>query len=189
MSEPFFLNEDNVKQYIDMTADYDGQWFLEQFTKYIPQNHKALELGIGPGTDLENIRQKYNVVGSDYSFVFAERYKRQHPEVKIMVLDAITIKTEEPFNTIYSNKVLHHLTHDELKASIVRQAEMLEKEAFVLHTFWKGTGTDEYQGLLFNYYENEELQSLFGDYFDIICLENYSEIKDDDSILVVAQRK
>ena len=144
MRKPFFLNEDNVKQYMDMTADYDGQWFFEQFKKYIPHNNKVLELGMGPGKDLENIRRNYDVVGSDYSFIFAELYKRRHPEVKIMVLDAVTIKTEGMFDTIYSNKVLHHLTPDDLKASIARQAQMLKKDAVILHTFWIGNGADEY---------------------------------------------
>ncbi len=189
MSEEFFLDEDNVQQYVNMTADYDGSWFLEQFKKYIPGTYKALELGMGPGKDLENIRQIYNVVGSDYSFIFAELYKRQHPEVKIMVLDAITIKTDIQFDTIYSNKVLHHLTLNDFKASIDRQAQMLNKGALIFHTFWKGNGSDEYDGLLFNYYEKNDLKTLFEAQFEIICIEVYKEVKADDSILLVAKRK
>jgi len=189
MNEPFFLNENNVKQYIDMTADYDGQWFLTQFLKHIPQDHNALELGMGPGTDLDNIRQHYDVVGSDYSFVFAERYKHRHPEVKIMILDAITIKTDMHFDVIYSNKVLHHLSHQDLKKSIRRQAELLDKNALIFHTFWSGSGTDEYQGLLFNYYNKKDIKELFEDQFHITHLETYQENKTDDSILLVAQKK
>jgi len=189
MSVPFFLNEDNVKQYLDMTAEYDGKWFFEQFKKYIPKNNRVLELGMGPGKDLENIRQCYDVVGSDYSFLFAEMYKRQHPEVKVMILDAITIKTDEHFDTIYSNKVLHHLPQDDLKASIARQAQMLNKDALIFHTFWKGSGSDEYEGLLFNYYEKEDLQALFAEQFEIVALESYQELKEDDSLLLVAKRK
>lgn len=189
MSESFFEKEDNVKQYLEMTADYDGTWFFEQFKKHIPKDYKALELGMGPGKDLDNIRQAYDVVGSDYSFVFAELYKRSHPEVKVMVLDAINIKTSRPFDCIYTNKVLHHLNEKDLKKSIKRQHEVLNPGGIVFHTFWLGTGQENYEGMLFNYYELNEIKALFEDQFDIINLMSYKEFKDDDSILLVAKKK
>ncbi|WP_185968920.1 trans-aconitate 2-methyltransferase [Carboxylicivirga sp. M1479] len=189
MSESFFEKEENVKQYLEMTADYDGLWFYEQFKKHIPPSYKALELGMGPGKDLDNIRQSYHVVGSDFSFTFAELYKRQHPEVKIMVLDAVTIKTPKRFNCIYSNKVLHHLTAKDLSASIQRQAQVLEKDGLIFHTFWKGTGEENYEGMLFNYYEIEALKELFDASFEIVHIDTYQEFKEDDSILLVARKK
>ncbi len=189
MSESFFENEDNIKQYLEMTADYDGTWFYEQFKRFIPTMGKVLELGMGPGKDLDSIRQQYDVVGSDYSFVFAELYKRQHPEVKVMVLDAVTIKTKQPFDCIYSNKVLHHLTTDELKKSLARQADVLNNKGMLLHTFWRGSGHDEFQGLRFQYYEQNELRKLFEEHFNIIHIAGYQELKADDSIIVVAQKR
>ena len=189
MSESFFEKEDNVRQYLEMTADYDGQWFFEQFKKHIPCHYKALELGMGPGKDLDNIRQLYDVVGSDYSFVFAEMYKRNHPEVKVMVLDAITIKTKQNFDCIYSNKVLHHLPKNDLGQSIQRQYEVLNDKGIVFHTFWKGTGQENYEGMLFNYYEIKDIEQSFEKQYNILCIETYKEFKDNDSILVVAQKK
>ncbi|MBR8534603.1 class I SAM-dependent methyltransferase [Carboxylicivirga sediminis] len=188
MSDTFFEKEENVRQYLEMTSEYDGTWFYEQFQKHIPTSGKILELGMGPGKDLDNIRQKYNVIGSDYSFVFAELYKRQHPEIKVMVLDAVTIKTKLHFDCIYSNKVMHHLTTSDFKQSLARQAEILNSKGLVLHTFWRGSGKDEFQGLLFQYYEQDELQQLFGEQFNIIHIASYQELKPDDSIIVVAQK-
>lgn len=189
MSQDFFLNEENVKQYIEMTSEYDGAWFYNQFKHYVPTNFKALELGMGSGIDLNNIRQHYDVVGSDYSFVFAELYKRSHPEVKIMILDAVSIKTDAKFDCIYSNKVLHHLSSDDLKASIKRQSQMLESGAIVFHTFWNGSGSETYDGLLFNYYDSAMLNKLFADDFEIIDQLHYQEFKVDDSILLIAKKK
>ncbi|MCG8581653.1 MAG: class I SAM-dependent methyltransferase [Bacteroidales bacterium] len=189
MSESFFEREENVKQYFEMTADYDGSWFFDQFQKHIPVQYKCLELGMGPGKDLDNIRTKYDVVGSDYSFVFAELYKRSHPEIKIKVLDAVTIRIKQTFDCIYTNKVLHHLSHDDVKKSISRQAEVLNENGLVLHTFWKGTGQENYEGMLFHYYETEEIKQLFGQQFDIIHISTYKEFKEDDSIILVAQKK
>jgi trans-aconitate methyltransferase len=189
MSESFFEKEENVKQYLELTADYDGSWFFEQFKRYIPASSQCLELGMGPGKDLDNIRQNYEVVGSDYSFVFAELYKRRHPEVKIKVLDAVTIKIKQAFDCIYSNKVLHHLSLADFEQSINRQAEILNPEGLVLHTFWKGMGQENYQGMLFHYYELNEIKALFEKQFNIIHISTYKEFKNDDSILVVAQMK
>ncbi|MCT4643930.1 MAG: class I SAM-dependent methyltransferase [Carboxylicivirga sp.] len=188
MSESFFEKEKNVRQYLEMTADYDGQWFLVQFLKHIPKEYRALELGIGPGKDLENIRQHYDVVGSDYSFVFAELYKRSHPEVKIMVLDAVSIKVKEQFDCIYTNKVLHHLPTEDLIQSLQRQSEVLNQDGLVFHTFWRGSGQDKYDDLLFNYYETNELKKFFEQHYTILCIEYYKELKENDSILVVAQK-
>ncbi|WP_430816019.1 class I SAM-dependent methyltransferase [Carboxylicivirga sp. RSCT41] len=189
MSESFFEKEENVKQYFEMTADYDGRWFFEQFKKHVPVNYKCLELGMGPGKDLDNIRLEYDVVGSDYSFVFAELYKRSHPEIKIKVLDAVTIKIKQIFDCIYTNKVLHHLTFDDVKKSISRQAEILNTKGLVLHTFWKGTGQENYEGMLFHYYETEEVIQMFEQEFKVLHISTYKEFKEDDSIIVVAQKK
>ena len=189
MSESFFEKEDNVKQYFEMTADYDGRWFLEQFKRFIPAGSQCLELGIGPGKDLDNIRQTYEVTGSDYSFIFAELYKRSHPEVKIKVLDAVTIKIKTTFDCIYTNKVLHHLPVAELEQSIKRQTEILNENGLVLHTFWKGTGQENYEGMLFHYYETDEVKALFEKQFNIVHISTYKEFQEDDSILVVAQKK
>lgn len=171
-----------------MTADYDGRWFLQQFTRFIPLNHKALELGMGPGKDLDNIRQSYDVFGSDYSFVFTDLYKRKYPEVKVMVQDAISIQVNVKFDCIYSNKVLHHLPAKDLNSLLARQAEILNKNGLVLHTFWRGSGKDEFQGLLFHYYEQDEIKQLFEAHFEIIHMANYEELKADDSIIVVAKK-
>ena len=122
----FFHQEKNVNEYIKMVDGYDGRELIEELQKHLPRGSSVLELGMGPGIDLTLLKKYYQVTGSDYSEVFIERYRKQHPEADLIVLNATTLKTDRKFKGLYSNKVLMHLTREELKQSIKRQVEILE---------------------------------------------------------------
>ena len=162
-------------------------------TKYLPRNSSVLEIGMGPGTDLLILEKYYkdqgHVTGSDYSKIFIDRYRKQHPDSDLIVLNAITLKTDQKFQGLYSNKVLIHLTREELKQSIKRQADILEPEGIICHSFWRGDKEENYDGLLFIYYTAKQLQKLFEDSFDIIKIEKYKEMESYDSLYIIARKK
>jgi 2-polyprenyl-3-methyl-5-hydroxy-6-metoxy-1,4-benzoquinol methylase len=60
------------------------------------------------------------VTGSDLSEVFLKLYWKDHPHADTLLLDAVTINTDRTFDCIYSNKVLHHLSADDLQKSLER---------------------------------------------------------------------
>jgi len=92
-------------------------------------------------------------------------------------------------DAIYSNKVLHHLSDSELASSIERQSAVLTKQGVVLHSFWYGDRVEEFSGMMFYYRDEEFLKSVFSPFFDIVRMERYTEIEDDDSLLLVARAK
>ena len=47
--------------------------------------------------------------------MFVDKYKKENPEADLLKLDAVTLTTNKMFDCIYSNKVLHHLTREDLK--------------------------------------------------------------------------
>jgi len=143
---------------------------------------------MGPGTDLNILRRFYKATGSDYSEIFIDRYRKPHPNANLLVLDALTLETDRKFQGIYSNKVLMHLTREELKQSIKRQAEILESGGIICHSFWLGDKEENYDGLIFIYYTAKQLQTLFIDTFDIIKIEKYQEIEPDDSLFIIARK-
>jgi hypothetical protein len=49
----FFDTEKGVEQYIKMAEGYDGAELIKILQKYLPQNSTVLELGIGPGKDMD----------------------------------------------------------------------------------------------------------------------------------------
>ena len=125
----FFDTEKGVEEYLEMAKGHDGRELIEKLSEYLPANSTVLELGIGPGTDLELLSKRYEVTGSDNSNLFLERYRKVNPEADLILLDAVTLETDRRFDCIFSNKVLQHLQREELEESIPRQAEVLNEMA------------------------------------------------------------
>ncbi len=184
----YFDNEAHVAKYIKMVEGYDGTWLIDQLRSYLKVQSTVLELGMGPGTDLDLLQKYFRVTGSDSSQVFVNRYKKMHPTADVLVLDATQLNLDRRFDCIYSNKVLIHLTKEECKQSLSLQKNLVNPGGIVFHTFWVGNKTEDFDGLLFVYYTKEELQWLFEKHFSILVMKMYKEFKKDDSIIVIAQK-
>ena len=184
----FYDTEKGVEQYIKMAEGYDGAELIKILQKYLPENSTVLELGIGPGKDMDILKKSYAVTGSDNSQVFLDKYKEKHRDVDLL-LDSVTMKTDRKFDCIYSNKVLHHLTKENLTKSLQRQKELLNLNGIAFHSFWKGNKVEEMKGLLFTYYEIEDLNEIVESNFDVLAMETYTEMEKDDSIYVVLRTR
>ena len=185
----FFDTKQGVEQYIKMAEGYDGADLIKILQKYLPENSIVLELGIGPGKDMDILKKLYAVTGSDNSQVFLDKYKENHQDDDLLLLDAVTIQTDRKFDCIYSNKVLHHLTKEDLTKSFQRQKEMLNPNGITFHSFWKGNKIEEMEGLLFTYYETDDLRKMLESNFEILALETYTEMEKDDSIYVALRTR
>jgi cyclopropane fatty-acyl-phospholipid synthase-like methyltransferase len=187
----YFDNEKNVKDYIKMIEDYDydPMVLINILRKHLKKGSTLLELGMGPGQDLDILKNYYNVTGSDSSQIFVNRYKKSHPESDIIRIDARDIRVKRKFDCIYSNKVLIHLTKEQCEDSLKQQINILKLNGILFHTFWYGTKTEKYQDLLFTYYTEDELRNMVKNDYNITCMERYTEDKKDDSIMIILQRK
>jgi len=185
----FFDTEKGVEQYIKMAEGYDGAELIKILQEFVPENSTILELGMGPGKDLEILHKIFNVTGSDSSQIFLDKYKEKYQDTDLLLLDAVTLQTDRKFDCIYSNKVLHHLTQEDLVKSFQRQNEVLNPNGIVFHSFWKGNKVEEMEGLLFTYYEIEDLKKMVESNFDVLAIETYTEIEKDDSIYVVLRTR
>ena len=114
---------------------------------WLPDGGTLLELGMGPGKDLDLLAEHYRVTGSDFSNAFLDRYREKHPDADLVNLDALTIETDRSFDGIFSNKVLVHMSDEDLDASFARQAEVLNPGGVILHSFWYGEGEEQFGGL------------------------------------------
>lgn len=185
---PYFNEEKNVLDYIKMAEGFDGRELIEILKKYLPVGSTVLELGMGPGKDLDILSSDYIVTGSDYSKVFLELYWEKKKNADLLLLDACTLKTERKFDCIYSNKVLMHITKQGLVKSLKRQSDVLTPNGIVFHSFWRGDRTEEMHGLLFVYYSIEMLVEIFADGYEILEIKSYEEMEKDDSIYVLARK-
>ncbi len=182
----FYDEEKTALDYIAMADGYDGSLLIAAMSQHLPDGAKVLEIGMGPGKDLDILRSRYRVTGSDNSRYFLERYRQLNPTADLLELDAVTLKQERKFDCIYSNKVLHHLDENDLVRSLERQSTLLNAGGCTMHSFWSGNGVDEMHGLKFHYRTEDSLRAAFNEHYDIISLVSYEELEVNDSIFVLA---
>lgn len=184
-----YNDPEKVDQYISMCDGYDGSNLYRELGSHLPDGKSVLELGSGPGFDLDFLKDHYRVTGSDLSDEFLSRLKKKYPEIPFRKVDAKTVALDESFDCVYSNKVLHHLTPEELSASLHNQAKLLNPGGLIAHSFWIGEENQEFDGMLFTYYRQEVLLELISKQFEIISTLSYQEFEPADSLFVIARLK
>jgi len=184
----YYDDPKSVREYLDMAEGVDGRALVEVLARHLAAGSTVLELGMGPGKDLAFLSASYRVTGSDNAQTFLDLYRQSHPDADLLLLDAVTIDTERRFDGIYSNKVLQHLTREEARASIRRQAEILTESGIALHALWYGEGEEIFSGLRFVYYTEESFAALLGDAFEVVASARYAEMETDDSIWFVMRK-
>jgi ubiquinone/menaquinone biosynthesis C-methylase UbiE len=185
----YFDNPKHVEEYVKMAEGFDGRELIEILKTWLKPGATVLELGIGPGVDVELLSEHYQVTGSDYSQAFLDRYRQKNPDADLVLLNAVTMDVDRKFDGIYSNKVLHHLTRNDLKTSLHKQAEVLKDNGILFHSFWYGDTDEEMHGLLFTYYTKETLKQAIGNEYRILEMKQYTEMEDSDSLYLVLQKK
>jgi len=185
----FFDVEKNVKEYIEMCEGMDGSFLIEILKRHLPKDSAVLEIGMGPGNDLEILRQSYKVTGSDSSQIFLDLYRKKNSDADLIFLEAKKLETDRKFDCIYSNKVLHHLKREDLFASIEKQNVLLNDGGFVFHSFWRGNEEEEFEGLRFVKYETGDLVEIVSPHFEIIETGLYAEMNLNDSIYLLARKQ
>ncbi len=185
----FYDDEKNVRSYLEMAEGYDGAELIQILRNYLLNGATVLELGMGPGKDLDILGQDYVVSGSDNSQTFLDLYRKKNKQADLLLLDAITINTDRQFDCIYSNKVLHHLDQTELMQSLQRQKDVVRSDGILFHSFWYGDHTEEHHGLRFTYYTEAILTSLIDSAWEIVLMERYAEMEADDSIYILLKKK
>ena len=189
MKQEYYSNKASVNEYLELAKDVNSGQLIKKLENVLKQNSSLLELGSGPGTDWRLLSKSYNVVGSDNSDEFLTHLQVNNPNGKFIDLDAVSLETELLFDGIYSNKVLHHLTNDELAKSIQRQSEILNPNGIICHSFWKGEGNETFKGMFVNYHNEKSLISVFENCFEVISIKVYQEFEEDDSLVLIGRNK
>ena len=188
-SEGYYYTPESVMEYIDMSKDFDGREIIKKLNNLLAEGSFVLELGMGPGKDLDILQRNYTATGSDLSQIFLDLYKQKNTGADLLLLDAVRLDTDRIFDALYSNKVLQHLSDNELEHSVRRQVEILADKVIICHTFWEGEGEEFVEDMRFNYQREADLRRFFTPAFDILEISIYKEMRDNDSILIIAQKK
>ena len=185
----YYDKRENVKSYIKMSEGYDGKILVKALREHLPENSSLLELGMGPGKDLDLLARHFQVTGSDKSQQFLDLYRSRNPDARLLKLDAHTIRTRKRFDCIYSNKVLHHLTMRQLARSFEHQYDILNEDGLAMHSFWYGEGEERHHGLRFTYYTESDIIGIISEVFDVVDIARYQELTQDDSFYVILRKQ
>ena len=126
--------------------------------------------------------------GRELSGLGSTAMNQYDPDADLVQLDAVTMDIDRRFDCIYSNKVLQHLTRDELRTSLANQAAVLNAGGILFHSFWLGDGEEVFDGLFNAYYTEETLRTLIGDEYEIDDFQTYDEMGEGDSFFVVMRK-
>lgn len=190
MSKKYYHSKESVEEYIKLSEGFDGKRLIDKLKEYLPAGSFVLELGSAEGKDITILQEHgYTITGSDYSIKFLGVLKKKHPNIDLLHLNATILDTELNFDAIYSNKVLHHLTDDELINSFKKQHELLNDNGIICHSFWSGEGDETFKGMYVNYHTVVELTKLLSDSFELLHTETYAEMDKDDSLFIIARKK
>lgn len=189
MTKDYYKTKESIEEYIRLAKDVNGIELISKLKEYLPSGSIVLEIGTGPGTDWNILKEDYDMVGSDNSQEFLNHLISNYPGGRFLELDAITLNTDKKFDGIYSNKVMHHLKDNELIDSIKRQCEVLNPNGIICHSFWKGEGSEVFKGLFVNYHTEQALKGFFEAYFEILMVAIYKEFEAADSLLVIGKKK
>jgi cyclopropane fatty-acyl-phospholipid synthase-like methyltransferase len=185
----YFDDRKRAKEYIEMAKGYDGRELIQVLKQHLPEGASLLELGMGPGTDLDLLSQSYRVTGSDNAQAFLDIYREKNTGADLLLLDATALETDRKFDGIYSNKVLIHLSGDQLRQSFRRQEAILNPGGILFHSFWHGDKEEFLHGLRFRYYTEEMLRQIVLPRFEVLAMERYTEMEEDDSIYLVLKAR
>ncbi len=185
----FFDDAKNVEEYIVMYEGMDGSALIEILKTYLIPGSSVLELGMGPGTDLDILSKTFKTTGSDSSQVFLDIYQKNNPDADLRKLDAASLNTEGNFDCIFSNKVLHHIERKHLSLSFEKQLDLLNDNGILFHTFWRGDEENEFEDLKFIKYHLIELENLTKPFYDLVASGTYAEMNQNDSIYLVLRKK
>lgn len=184
----YFDDAKNVASYIEASKGVSGKNLIDELNQHLAKNSTLLELGMGPGKDLDLLSQHYRVTGSDYSEHFIEAYRLRNPKAELLKLDASQPKVDKLFDAIYSNKVLHQFSAEQLAQSFEHQAQALNDSGLIMHSFWLGSGSEEFSGDTAYYYQIKDIEALLKPWFNLVASASYAEFEDGDSFWVIARK-
>lgn len=144
---------------------------ISSLRKYLPRFKKVLELGSKKGDDLGLLHSYYEVVASEDEKVKTRFLKDEFIDIRVILIDKVTIDTHKKFDAIFSRNTLDSLSLVQLNDSLKNQKNILNKEGLIFHILDKNKiEKNEVLTLLNENYELLEEGSFDNNFFFIAKL-------------------
>ena len=190
MAEQFYHDTENAQAYAEMCEGYDASVQLKILDAVLEQGSSILELGSGPGNDFALLIRRYEATASDYSPAFLSMLADRFPHHPAKMIDVRTPEMDQTFDAVYSNKVLHHLTHVELAQSFAYQSRLLKPGGFAFHLIWQELEAPEDGfGMTWQARNAPDMEAAMEPHFETVKIVEFGEFKDGDSLAVLARKR
>lgn len=114
--------------------------FLYRVVSMLPAGSRMLELGTGPGDGALFFEEHGLVVQrTDGTRAFVERLRSNGHQAN--VLDVTTDEFGGPFDVVFANAVLLHLTVDQFDTVLAKAAQAVRPDGLLVFTVKEGDGT------------------------------------------------
>jgi len=114
-------------------------WDIKNLAEYVNSGEKILDLGCGNGRLLEILKGKrVNYIGLDNSQKLLEIAKKNYPDEKFQVGDALNLPFPENFfDKVFSIRVLPHIPSKEFQLQFLKEAKrVLKPRGNLILTGW-----------------------------------------------------
>jgi predicted TPR repeat methyltransferase len=136
--------EQGVEAYLDAsnpTPHPPYEEFLHRVVSLLPAGSRMLELGSGPGDDALFFEHHGLLVRrTDGTRAFVERLRSNGHQAD--VLDVTTDEFGGPFDVVFANAVLLHLTVDQFDTVLAKAARAVHPDGLLVFTVKEGDGTE-----------------------------------------------
>ncbi len=184
MEKNVYDDREFIDFYFEMVKDYDNSFVVNNFKNFVKKDSTVLELGMGPALDYDSLKDDYKITVSDTSQIFIDIFNEKHQNKAIHVC-AKSVDVKEKYDCIFSNKVLQVLENDEMKESFVNQHKALNDNGLIFHCIWIDEKEEKQES---NYTTLKKLEQFIKGLFTVVDIVHYSEMEEDDSIILIANK-
>ena len=109
--------------------------FIPILRQHLPRFKKVLELGSKNGDCLKLIHEYYDVTASETQKVKTRYLKDEFIDIRVILLDPITVDTHKRVECVFSKNCLDELSLVEINESLKNQLTVLTKDGLIFHIF------------------------------------------------------
>lgn len=103
--------------------------------EYLPRFQKVLELGSKKGEDLNTFHEYYEIIASEDEKVKTRYLKDNFIDIRVIVLDIISMDTHKKVDCVYSRNSLDSLSLVQINESLENQKNVLNENGLIFHIF------------------------------------------------------